>query len=367
MNNIYLQHSNCIPVKGYNRAAIYDIQRVRYILVDNSFADLLIQYSNKLPLNRITLDYKNFIDDLIANEWGVYTNKKNSKLFPPIDLEWKHPAVITNAVIDFIYDSNVVDIFFKDILPQFEALTCKNFEIHFIESIIFEDLLFFLQSFDDTLVNSLTIILPYLPLSQVQSNQLFETQARLIALYYYSCPLPLSLIERNENSFYTENNISLRNENEISSNYFVTNILLFTESQKYNTYFNRKLCIDSQGNIKNSPEQIKDYGNISNNTIVTAMEHPDFKILWHVHKDMIDVCNVCEFRHMCVDSCIPKKRKNGAWFRSKECNYNPYISKWKHEEGYKTLKGCGVEVNERQFKIDETQIEKINQEIWGEA
>jgi SPASM domain peptide maturase of grasp-with-spasm system len=366
MTSIYLQYSNCIPVKGYNRSAIYDIQRVRYVLIDNAFADLLIKYDNKLPLNKAVLAYKNFIDELTVNEWGQYTSKEISKLFPSINLEWMHPAKITNALVDFIYDSDRIHIFFEKILPQFEELTCKNFEIHFIEPVSYENLLSFLISFDDTLVNSLTIILPYLSISKKQSDLLFESQARLIAFYYYSCPVPVSAIVKNENSFYTENGISLRNKNEISPDYFVTNIMLFTESQTYNTYYNRKLCIDSLGNIKNSPEHIKNYGNIENISLATVLHHEDFKILWYVHKGMIDVCNVCEFRHMCVDACIPKKRKNGSWFRSKECDYNPFISKWKGENGYKNLSECGVEVNEHQFKIDKIQLEKVNQEVWVE-
>jgi SPASM domain peptide maturase of grasp-with-spasm system len=366
MNNIYLQHANCIPVKGYNRSAIYDIQRVRYILVDNGLADLLIKYNNKLPLNKNTLEYKNFIDELVNDEWGVYTNKKISKLFPAIDLEWKHPAEITNAVIDFIYDLDYIDIFFKDVLPQFEALTCKNFEINFVGPVSLENLLSFLQSFDDTLVNSLTVILPYLSLSKAQSDQLFATQPRLIALYYYSCPTSLDLIRKNENSFYTENSISLRDENQVSSDYFVTNIMLFTESQKYNTYFNRKLCIDSHGDIKNSPEHNTNFGNVRNVTLNDAIERVGFKDFWFVHKEMIDVCKDCEFRHMCVDSSVLIKRPDNTWFRRTECNYNPYISKWRHEDGYKTLSECGIDVNSQKFQIDDKQLMKVGQEVWGE-
>ena len=91
---------------------------------------------------------------------------------------------------------------------------------------------------------------------------------------------------------------------------------------------------------------------------------PEFQKYWFVHKEMIDVCRHCEFRHMCVDSVVPEQRENGTWFRPTECNYNPFICKWDNEEGYLTLEQCGVACNAQEFKINKRKLNKINKTLW---
>jgi hypothetical protein len=56
--------------------------------------------------------------------------------------------------------------------------------------------------------------------------------------------------------------------------------------------------------------------------------------LWAVKKDLIENCRECEFRQVCVDDRIPEQSINGYWKYDSECNYNPYIAKWKDEDGY---------------------------------
>lgn len=91
-------------------------------------------------------------------------------------------------------------------------------------------------------------------------------------------------------------------------------------------------------------------------------ESSNFK-LWLIHKDLIDICKDCEFRHMCVDVNIPTQRKDGSWYQKIECNYNPYIGKWKGETNYRTLEECGVIVNNELYYRDDSKIIDINEEF----
>lgn len=88
--------------------------------------------------------------------------------------------------------------------------------------------------------------------------------------------------------------------------------------------------------------------------------------LWNVHKELVDVCKDCEFRHMCVDNRLPYQRKDGSWYHKTECNYTPYICKWKDEKGYHTLEECGVISNEQGFSINHEKIASINELLWEE-
>ena len=78
------------------------------------------------------------------------------------------------------------------------------------------------------------------------------------------------------------------------------------------------------------------------NEIITSNE---FQKFWNVHKDVCDVCKDCEFKYMCVDNRIPQKKNEKEWFHTTECNYNPYIAKWKEEKGYITIKELGSTSN----------------------
>jgi hypothetical protein len=71
----------------------------------------------------------------------------------------------------------------------------------------------------------------------------------------------------------------------------------------------------------------------------------DYSDLWHANKDSIEVCNVCEYRYMCIDKRVPVKRNNDSWYFEEECDYNPFISKWKGEKWYKSLSESGITSN----------------------
>ncbi len=69
---------------------------------------------------------------------------------------------------------------------------------------------------------------------------------------------------------------------------------------------------------------------------------------------------------MCVDNRLPYQRKDGSWYHKTECNYNPYICKWKDEEGYQAFEEIGVISNENGFSINHEKIAAINKILWEE-
>ncbi|MBN1598339.1 MAG: hypothetical protein JW894_08595 [Bacteroidales bacterium] len=145
---------------------------------------------------------------------------------------------------------------------------------------------------------------------------------------------------------------------------FITNLLLYSESLGYNTYLNRKLHIGSKGEIKNAPECDEIHGNIKEinkpQQIIRIINSADFQKYWKVHKELIDVCKNCEFRHICTDNRIPQQRKDGTWFHKIECNYNPFITRWEYEKGYASLNDSGVISNDRGLFINQSKLQRIS-------
>lgn len=153
-------------------------------------------------------------------------------------------------------------------------------------------------------------------------------------------------------------------QNKKEKQHFTSSINLFSESKKYNTYFNKKLYIHKNGEIRNAPETkdcIENINNIQNFDFIASSK--ELQKFWEVHKGLCDICKHCEFRYMCVDSRLPIKRNEKEWYFETECNYNPYIAKWQNEEGYKTLSECGIQSDKNGFKINRKKLNAINKEL----
>ena len=86
---------------------------------------------------------------------------------------------------------------------------------------------------------------------------------------------------------------------------------LYIESQFHHNYFNKKMHINSNGDIKNTSESYEVFTNLKNNNFLEilkkAIDSDAFQKYWNITKDVCDVCKDCEFRY----SCNLEIRKNG--------------------------------------------------------
>lgn len=118
----------------------------------------------------------------------------------------------------------------------------------------------------------------------------------------------------------------------ISRDYFILNRLSYNEGKSFNSCLNKKISIDTNGNIKNCPSMPESYGNIKNTTLEEAINKPGFKKYWNVTKDQIDVCKDCEFRYVCTDCRAYTERtvfkEDLDLSKPLKCGYNPYTNEW---------------------------------------
>jgi hypothetical protein len=110
----------------------------------------------------------------------------------------------------------------------------------------------------------------------------------------------------------------------------------------------------------------RSFGNIKDTTLQEAIEKPGFKELWFIHKDQIDVCKDCEFRHMCTDCRCFIKDPGNIYSQPAKCTYNPYICKWEGQDGYIPVEECGNYARETGFVPDHEKIKELNKQIWGD-
>jgi hypothetical protein len=282
------------------------------------------------------------------------------------NLHFDPPSYVTNSILEF----NTKSIEFINHLSQaidiFEGLNCKHVALKINGEIKSSSLKKIVQLINDSNIHKTDFYFEFTEFlySDLFVNLLCHT-IRLGKVFIFNAPFDKNLEDL---IFYFKSSFKPNYNKEAHE--FRCNKTLYTESLSYHTYFNRKIYIGPNGEIKNAPECEDSLGFIEDlnslDDIKEIILTPPFQKYWFVHKDLCDVCKHCEFRHMCVDNRVPFERSEIEWYHKIECNYNPFIAKWEGEPGYKTLEECGVVSNDKMFSIDQEKIQQINHEIWGE-
>lgn len=358
---------NCIPVKGYCRSIIYDLQRSNYDFVPNDVVEFINQY-DKTEISKILetddsffTEKQEYLDYLLQKEYLFKCEANQIGLFPQMDLAWKSSSLITNAVLG--YDKDLFQL--DKTLEELEYLGCRHILV-VSEKVLSEDEI---QDFLNQLIKfsflSVQIITKY-------SDKICQSKLEKICSQYHNIQNIVFFDSNLEETKNVKSNILFFFQDNfpfipvIDLSYFVVGVYSFTEAQKHNIYFNRKVFIDFNGDIKNSLNANKVFGNIRTNSIINSINNEDFQDIWYNAKDNTDICKSCEFRYMCIDGRVPTQRKDNNWYHTTECNYNPYIAKWAGEEDYLSLAECGIISNEEGFSIDEEKVNLIVQELYGD-
>lgn len=323
-------------VEGFNRTSICDLPRNNYQFAPKELKSFIqhVERPDFDTLQDIDENDKSWLDNFIANEYITRVPNNHYEYFSPLDLSWEHPSIIISAVIHEQVSDNIIPILDKLVCKQIVILVENKASIEMILK----------KHFKETNYQGLEFILDQIDLDDIEINRLKSNYPIL-------------------------HNITKKGKFGGSIQNLITNIELFTESIHFHNYFNRKVYIDKNGDIKNSIETNTIHGNIKEldvNEFISVINSEKFQAIWNAKKDDCDICKDCELRYICIDNRVPYQRPDREWYHKIECNYNPYIAKWKGEDGYRTLSDCGVISNENEFSIDHERIAKINEELWEE-
>ena len=375
MNNKgHIVSSTCISVNGFYRGIIVDLGRNIFEYIPNTLTEFLnalrfkslndIYEETPFEIKKVVAEYINFC---ISQEYVLEIPLEiDKKLFPKLNLKFQTPNIITNVCIEV---GDINNLNFSNIALSIKLIKCYNIQLILKEKVNLSLLNKFLLEISKIGLQSIELIVKYD--KDYDFTNLIMEHRNISFIFLYSA-IKTEVIKSH---YFGVQKIfsSTKDLNPVfkrTINDFNVNITLFTEAQKHNTYFNRKLHIGVNGEIKNAQENTEVFGNINSlnspNELLNIISKKEFQKYWYVHKDLIDVCKQCEYRYMCVDNRVPLKRNEREWYMEMECNYNPYIAKWNDEKGYKTLEDCGIESNISGFKINKKKLNAINKELWGD-
>lgn len=363
MKEIYLRNRLCIPIKGYNRSIIYDLNRRDYYFISNELYDL-INTDEEIDLDKnisLSIEWKNFLleEEIIF----PIESPLEKALFPKLSLDYKSEDLLTNLIIHENIDPKILSLF--------DSLYLKNISI-LINEFNPESLNILIEKIKILEVDSISIFVKEGRKSiSIEEIKLLQFPDQIITLYSFSNKenskekiyKKLASINYEKLACSFEDYISYMQQSKSQ-----VNNLHFLESLNFHNYFNQKLYIDESGNLKNGLNTSENFGNINNMTnkkIVDIIESSDFQKLWNVKKQKTLVCEDCEFKNMCVDPRVPITSRNGKWYHTKECSYNPYLSIWSDDKNYKNLHKSGVTIHDGEITINETELRKNFESIYN--
>ncbi len=330
----FMLFSCCIPVKGAERSVLCDLQRQTAHFIPEGLFEILTLHEGKTAA-QLKAAYQHRFDEIIGEyfqflekgEFIFFTD--TPERFPKMDLRWEEPRLITNAIIDI----GEVSLPWENMIGELEQMGCGH--IH-IRSFSDKQLGFFealLPGFEGKRIESIVLTIKFQPVFEERALLAFCRRfPRLSTLEVHSVPAghPLfSLPARESLLFITEEKISSGLHcGFISPAYFTINVKTFTEALRYNSCLNRKISIDSGGEIRNCPSMPQSHGNIRETRLSDALEKPEFRKYWNITKDQIRVCRDCEFRYICTDCRAFLEEPADSFSKPLKCGYNPYTCEW---------------------------------------
>jgi SPASM domain peptide maturase of grasp-with-spasm system len=330
-------NSNCIPINGSCRSLIVDFKTKKILPIPNALYEILKFHDGKTISETQTI-YENRFDEiieqyynyLIKNDILFKCDKEECFYFPEISLDFEEPSIISNSIVEY---KDILIL--KRAIDLLDSLFCKAVQIRLEE--------FNNSELDDIMhhINKSNISNVELIFKQINVKPNFKD---ILLRYPRIAKIVIGLSANNTVSTFADSTIletiqkvEQQNCGFISQQNFNIHFPSFCESLNYNSCLNKKVCINDNGFIKNCLSMSKHYGNINDVDLKEVVQSEEFQKLWHIKKDDIKVCKVCEFRHICMDCRAFIKDPNIIYSQPAKCNYNPYIAKWKGEERYITV------------------------------
>ncbi|PWK23908.1 SPASM domain peptide maturase of grasp-with-spasm system [Arcicella aurantiaca] len=278
-----------IPVLGKERSAIYDLQKGEIVFIPNilfqiiqdlkqsSLAIVKNQYAPKQPEL-----FDNYIDFLIKKDLGFKT--KSPESFPEIDLSYQVPAGIYNAVIESDFEQYDISL----AINSLDELLCRHLELRLQINGIEEDfLLQFFREINHKSFRSMVVFIEYRPelWQEDWAIKVFEACRKIEQLIIINCPISFKSDQYTDKIIYTTQSLD---ELSIYKKRYIVNINYFSEALHFNPFYNRKVCIDKEGNIKNDLRENHAWGNVEKDNLLKVIDSEEFKSIWEASPDKIE-------------------------------------------------------------------------------
>jgi SPASM domain peptide maturase of grasp-with-spasm system len=314
LNTYFKLFAHNIPVLGKSRSAIYDLQKGCIVFIPNILFQI-IQDLSVNPLQDVRFQYApnqpelfdNYINFLIKKDLGFKT--KTPKSFPELDLNFDAPTDIYSAIIES--DFREYDI--NPVMTSLDELLCRHIELRLnVNDLEKEELICFFQNINTKSFRSIIVLIEYRPELWYENwaKEIFEACQKIEKIVITN-----SVIKFNTDDYPKQIMFSTQSIEEVSlyKKRYIINLNYFSEAQRFNPFYNRKVCIDFMGNIKNDLRQTYSFGNISSDSIVQVNKKQEFRELWNASPDTIEEIKDSELRYCQFLPFLLTQNKENNW------------------------------------------------------
>lgn len=300
-NYFFKLFANCILSVGDDDIYLIDYHMVSYLKIDDYIYDLVVNKSNKLNISDIKNDSElgddavEILNFLVENNFGFFVDDITQ--YPDIDSTFDSPEIINNAIVEI---ENIENYNIDSLISQLNDLFCGKLEIWVTKQLSLKKLIAIIAKFEDSFIRTIQIIINYNFLSAQDIifldniDYLKKLDKLELIIYNYTNNKASDNLHFTKDDLYHANYLSLNN------NPIHINLDFYLESKKHNVFLNKKVCIDTKGNIKNFLSFNKSFGNINDDSLADVIQSNDFQKLWFVNNDKIE-----QIRHSPFKYCFP--------------------------------------------------------------
>lgn len=338
MENSYLIFfPNIEFVKGATRSLVYDIPRGSLQFIPNDLYDFRLKY-NKKEVRMIYSEnpndkeiIKEYIDFLIQKEYAFIGSFDDTNLIEDsFSKSYKTTNFINHAIIEYS-NFNLENL--NKILFELESVGCNVVQvISYKQKIDIDKLESFVENISKSAyITNIEFVIPYeKSITKESLDKLFRMNLKIDKVVVHNSPINDTVDYLNGSTliFNTKKIKSSKSCGIISKEYFSLNTLQYTESHKYNSCLHQKVSINMEGKIQNCPALKESYGNIETSSLKEIVSNQKFQRLWNIHKDKIETCKICEFRHVCTDCRAFIEAPDNLYSKPLKCGYDPKTNKW---------------------------------------
>jgi len=326
--NHFKLYASCVPVKGVNRGAIFDLQRGNIHFVPNILLELLDKFSDRqlfeeyAEQKKMLYKYFNYLyeQDLIfcTNTPLNFPSISKNNYFSPNYLDFLSVEINTIQPYKIALFERIDNLGVRELV-----LIQNNFNIDNIKEM--------LKLCEESKITGIVIITPYLEsLKDEEISKIFNRNLRVLQWIFYGTS---QIKELNSKIVFSKKTLANILCKRISSvNDFVVNTSAYIEALSYNLYFNKRAYITDNGFVKHTIDDSFTYGNIEKEEFKKIILSKKFQELWCITKNEIKICKNCEFRFVCPDNRIPVKENKKEYTQQTSCCYNPKTNMWKIDE-----------------------------------
>jgi len=323
--NTYIRfYECCIPIIGYKRAAIYDLQRSQVYFASNELIELIINTKEK-TLGEIYTEnnfqigtLKKQLKYLLKNELIFFT--LNPENFLELNKTIRKPNII-----EFIYlKIDKISPEKINFLSNIDKTGANNLILISSTFIKVDEILKILKS---SKIKSINLVGKYDKLNFDKIKKIITNDSRIRRCVFYESKEDINNLEYIK---FTIKNLNQIFDNGISSILDLTvNIEAYIESLNFNLFYYQKIFIENNGDIFKFYGDSQILGNVYSDDLLDIVKtNKSLNDFWEVTKDLIEECKICEFRYICPDNRVFIKKNDYKFMHNTPCIYNPKNNKW---------------------------------------